>query len=271
MIDIHDHEGNLKHQVPGQVRAPENRPVVMTHCGQLGDFIYAWPAAAWYHKMTGRKIHWVLPRPFGPFRAIESLLMRQVFSAGLTLVDYQVEKYGPGGQPYKFNPWTYLDDSHRTTNDEYFNLGLRGPPDKFVPAFIGEEHGFGWDPEWVLNIDDLDGQGQPRMNTDTQSLRRSWCQDLFTEHANFPKGVARIDMSQDVLYNVRLMAASDRRHCWHSAMAVILYFARMPFNLYRDPGHPPSQLYFPDRSRYLDFTAGSVDICTRGIHPSHAQ
>ncbi len=288
---------------------PAKPPLLATHCGQLGDFVYTWPIAAKLHRDTGRQIHWVLPETFGPFRFIRELLELQSFTAGVTLVPHRIQHFGHGGQPYKFDPRPLLDrDLARLggLTGEYLNFGFRGPPDKFICDFIGEEHGLGWDPDWVLNLGwhgvggealDLDKVRMDAMLPETAMVSRfegylhnapadevlrvlgdnpklhefgrlwrtlppydgfyahvpavlSAEPALYTEHANFPAGVARIDLTKPVLFNARWMAVSRARNCFYSSMAVILYFARVPFTLCRQPGHPPEDKYFPDRRRY---------------------
>jgi hypothetical protein len=203
----------------------------MTHCGKLGDFMYALPVAAWHYRKHGRKIHWVLPRCFPPFRQIESLLMLQEFSAAVTLVDFPVRDYGCGGQPYRFDPARY------GVEGDYVNLGCRGFNDKFITAYMAEEYDFGWDPDWVLNLGNSKEfpRGEPA---------------LYTEQPGFPSDGPRIDFSKDILYTARWMAASKERHCAFSGLAALLYFARVPFFLYRHRRNPPTLNYFPDTTRY---------------------
>jgi hypothetical protein len=218
-------------------------PLILTHCGKLGDFVYAWPIAAWLHRQTGRKIHWVLPRGFGPFRRLESLLLLQEFSAQLTLVDFPVRCFGCGGQPYRFNPGDY------GVPGDYFNLGFRWWPNKFVTPYQAEEHGLGWDPDWVLDLQ-LDGS-KGRASGQSLGPETGIEAMVATEQTAIPAApAARLDLSRDVLFNVRRMAAARERHCFFSGMAAILYFARLRFILYREPWQPRIEYYFPDRTRY---------------------
>lgn len=219
------------------------KPLILTHCGKLGDLIYAWPIAAWLHRTTGRKIHWVLPRRFVPFQRVESLLLRQTFSERLTLVDFPVRCQGCGGQPYHFNPADY------GVAGDYLNLGFRWWPNEFVTPFQAQEHGLGWDPDWVLDIGSHEGRpGDPSQPSRPASEIE---QMVATEQACIPAAPeARLDLRKDVLDNVRRMAAARERHCFFSGLAAILYFARVPFILYREPWQPELDLYFPDRSRY---------------------
>ena len=225
------------------VLSPDLNPLILTHCGKLGDFVYAWPIAAWLYRQTGRKIHWVLPRGFSPFRRVESLLLRQEFSQQLTLVDFPVRCFGCGGQPYRFNPADY------GVAGEYLNLGFRWWANKFVTEYQAEEHGLGWDADWVLdpgleNSKDRALIQDPGAEAGVEAM-------VATEQAAIPAAPsARLDLNQEVLFNVRRLATARERHCFFSGMAAILYFARLPFILYREPWQPSLDLYFPDRSRY---------------------
>ena len=227
-------------------------PLILTHCGKLGDFVYAWPIAAWLHRQTGRKIHWVLPRGFGPFRRLESLLLLQEFSAQLTLADFPVRCFGCGGQPYRFNPGDY------GVPGDYFNLGFRWWPNKFVTPYQAEEHGLGWDADWVLDLQlegskDLASRQSPGPERGIEAM-------VATEQAVIPAAPsARLDLSRDVLFNVRRMAAARERHCFFSGMAAILYFARLPFILYREPWQPRIRVLLPrSDSIRVETTAGRL-------------
>lgn len=206
------------------------QPIVLTHCGKLGDFIHTWPIAAWLHKTTGRKIHWVLPMCFKPFRQIKSLAEHQTFHHDLTLVDYPVQTYGCGGQPYRFNPRKY------GIRGEYYNLGFRDYPDTFATDYQAQEHGFTWDRSWVLNL------GEP-----IQSEMREMV--VMTEQKCMPSlPHQRIDLNKDVLFNAKRMASAYERHCYFSGVATILYFAKIPFVLYRNDWHARNDYYFLDSS-----------------------
>ena len=223
--------------------SPHLNPLILTHCGKLGDFVYAWPIAAWLYRQTGRKIHWVLPRGFTPFRRVESLLLLQEFSERLTLVDFPVRCFGCGGQPYRFNPADY------GVPGENLNLGFRWWANKFVTAYQAEEHGLGWDADWVLDLGLGSSKGrapiqEPGPESEVEAM-------VATEQPAIPAAPsARLDLNQDILFNARRMAAARERHCFYSGMAAILYFARLPFILYREPWQPRLDFYFPERTRY---------------------
>lgn len=202
-------------------------PFILTHCGKLGDFVYTWPIAAWIHRTTGRKVFYVLPRCFRPFSQVQSLLELQSFSAGVALVGHPVRAYGCGGQPYRFNPHDY------GLAGEYANLGCRWWPKKFITEYQAEEHGFGWDPDWVLELGDYAPSDE---------------YEVVTEQLSPVEG--RIDLSKDVLFNARRLAAAKHRACFFSGMAAVLYFARVPFTLVREPWQPTCACYFPDSTRY---------------------
>jgi hypothetical protein len=35
---------------------------------------------------------------------------------------------------------------------EYYNFGFRRTPRKFVPEYVAEEHGLGYDPDFILKL-----------------------------------------------------------------------------------------------------------------------
>lgn len=201
--------------------------MILTHCGKLGDFIYAWPIASWLYKTAGHKIHFVLPRCFKPFTQIESLLKLQDFFGQLTLVDHKVKTYGCGGQPYRFDPADY------GIEDKYYNIGFNTWPNKYVTEYQAEEHGFGYDKEWKLNLGQYNCKPEEIVVTEQLS---PWS--------------ARINLNESILFNARRLASAKKRCCFFSGMAAILYFAQVKFDLFREPWQPDPALYFPDSSRY---------------------
>jgi len=163
--------------------------------------------------------------------------MLQEFSHGLTFVDFPVKTYGCGGQPYHFNPCDY------GVPGTYHNLGFQWwSKGEFVTEYQAKEHNFGWDEDYVLNtgIDPAVYDGDDKKE-EIVGTEQSWLR-LGQEQ--------RLDLSKDVLFNVQRMAFAGKRYCLFSGMAAILYFARMPFYLFREPWQPSLDAYFPDRRRY---------------------
>ena len=221
--------------------------MIVTHTGKLGDFFYCLPVASWIYKQANEKIHFVLPRCFVPFRKIESLLMLQEMTERVSLVDFNVQHYKRGGQPYRLIPACY------GIKGEYVNFGFRnyknrrGPrwlkndlPDKFITEYYADEWGLGWDKSFVLNLGDIGNIEAP----------------VSTEALNIPAAtnagfVEKIDLeNKNILQNLQRMARAERAHCHFSAVAAALYFARVAFTLYRHTNNPPTEYYFPDKSRY---------------------
>ncbi len=265
--------------------------MIFTHPGQLGDFVYTWPIAAWYRVMYNDPIHWVLPRCFGPFRAIEKLLMRQSFTKKVTLVDFPLTGFGLGGQPWDWDPneWLYreqlkaegksgvaLSESLAAALQNgsmpklpYVNFGFRPnqPPGGFITDYLADMARMRWKTDWVLDLGPMTREALPPADPARPfegPMEPAGVEALHTEHANFHKDAARIDCANhDVDWNVRWMRRSKTRHCWFSSIAVILYFARVPFTLYRENACAPTERYFPDRTRFTEVTL------PHGVHPSY--
>jgi hypothetical protein len=184
------------------------------------------PIASWYYKTQGQRIHWVLPKTFAPFTKIESLLRLQPMTANVTLVNHHIQ-FLFGGQPYKFDPADF------GIGGDFINIGFRSHPDKFIPYFYAEEYGLGVDKDFVLEL----GEVEP---TD---------EVLCTEHLQQQLPHAKIfDCSQDVLTNARRMKSARERHCFHSGMGHIMYFANVYFDLWVQ--QHPHHLYFPDHNKF---------------------
>lgn len=203
-------------------------PIILTHCGKLGDFLYSLPIASWLWKTRGQKIHWVLPWGFAPFNDLYRLLYNLPFTERLTLVAHPIYLHGHGGQPYKFNPATY-----GVPEGEYYNIGFRGYPDKFITAYYAEEHGFDWDRDFVLDF----GEVAP-----TERILRTeqWELAEILPHAE----TWQVPMC---LYELgQMLKAAKERHTWYSGPAAMMFLARMPFYLHYEPAHPPRRLFLPE-------------------------
>lgn len=202
-------------------------PIVLTHCGKLGDFLYCLPIASWIWKTTGRPTHWVLPHTFAPFNHIDRLLAALPFTSQATYVNHAIH-FAHGGQPYRFNP-----NDYGVPVGQYFNLGFRGYPDKFVTAYCAEEHGFGWDREFTLEFGDVVPSGKA-IRTEQPEVAEA------APHAEtFP-------VPMDLLELGKLFKAANERHTWYSGPAAMLYLARLPFFLHYETGHPSRRLYLPE-------------------------
>jgi hypothetical protein len=228
--------------------------IILTHTGKLGDMLYSLMIGSWLWKNYNRKIHWVLPRSFGPFRFIENLLMLQSQTEKVTLVDHKIENFSCGGQPYKFDPMIYGIEG------EYFNLGFRGYPDQFIPAFYAKEYGLGIDPDFVLKISDSGtiGDGKPipeGIHPLTNTSGAVW----FVGAPNHQRvlrsselamqmlmpDVEPLPTSIDLLELVRLVAGAKEFHSWYCGIAVLCWLANLPAHVYRVRGHADTRMYFP--------------------------
>lgn len=205
-----------------------NKTIILTHCGKLGDMLYCLPIASQLAKTRGCKIHMVLPGCFPPFRYVEALLMQQPFIEKVTFVDHACNWSGHAGQPYKFDPATF------GIHGEYYNLGFRAYPDKFVTAFVAEEHKLDWDRDFTLNL-------EPNPFMDNGKVYRSEQPEVgvAAPHAEiFP-------IPCDLLWLGRVLAGAKERHLWYSGPAAMMFLARMPFHLHYVLGHPPRYIYLP--------------------------
>jgi len=205
-----------------------SKPITLTHCGKLGDFLYCLPIASWIYKTTGRKIHWVLPHTFEPFNHIDPLLASLPFTEQLTLVNHPIYLHGHGGQPYKFNPADY-----GVQVDEYYNLGFRGYPDKFVTAYCAEEYGFGWDRDYTLEFGDVEPSDKAIRTEQWEVAEKAPHAEPYT-------------IPMDLYALGRLLKAAKERWTWYSGPAALMFLARMPFNLVYEPAHPPRRIYLPE-------------------------
>lgn len=180
--------------------------IAVTHCGKLGDFIACLPVASWLWKTRGKKIHFVLARSFPPFTQIHSLLMLQPMTHDVTLADFPIADWDKGGRPYKHDPRAFGVDVR-----EYYNLGFRRTPRRFVPEYVAEEHSLGVDPEFKLSLGDYLRSDEVLVSDEHMLVEVPQAQTL--------------DLSQDILSNARRMAGAREAHVAQSGMFHILDWA----------------------------------------------
>lgn len=227
------------------------KEIILTHTGKLGDFLYCLPIASWLARERGCKIHWVLPGSFNPFNFISNLLMLQPFTSRVSIVPFEIQNFDCGGQPYKFDPWQFqsplvpvTQERMRGDEGEYYNLGFRSYPDKFISAFYAEEYGLGYDVDFELKIWDQASWLSGIINNlkeNTEILR--------TREAAMAKvapGAEPLPPAVDLLDLARRLAAAKEVHSWYCGIAVLCWFARIPCHVYRVPGHASLDLYFPE-------------------------
>lgn len=229
------------------------KEITLTNTGKLGDFLYCLPVASWLARERGCKIHWVLPSCFGPFNYVQDLLMLQPFTSRVSLVSFKVKNYDCGGQPYRFDPTDYV-----TVHGPFYNLGFRGSPDKFVSAFYAEEHGFGYDRDFRLEIhgrgcaenqlyDDY-GLGAEEPSPTYHRFYESG-EVLRTREGAMSKLAPRASVlppAEDLLALTYRLACAKEVHTWYCGIAVLCWFAGIRATVYRAPGHAPVDLYFSE-------------------------
>lgn len=209
--------------------------IILTMPAKLGDGLYSLMVGSWLHKKYNRSIHWVVPDTFGPFRYIESLLLAQEQTARVTLVPHKIENFGCGGQPYKFDPATFGIEG------EYFNLGFRHSPNKFIPAFYAEEYGLGYDPDFTLVA-----KAHPDYLTDNVFRSSELAMQMIMPE------IKALPNSIDLLELARIMVGAREIHSWYCGIAVLCWLARIPAHVYRVKEHAPMEYYFPNE-RNLTF------------------
>jgi hypothetical protein len=200
--------------------------------------LYALPVAEWFWRTHGRKVHWVLPHGFGPFHYIRDLLLLQEHCHDVTLVHHALANLDAGGQPYRFDPSIFGLDG------EYFNLGFRGYPTKFIPEFYAEEHGFGFVPGYRLRL--WSERGAIEVADQLQRMSEEVLRSGETAMVKFAPHATPLPLVMDLLGLARAVSMAKEFHTWFCGLAVLAYMANVPQHVYRVPGHAPRQLYFPD-------------------------
>ncbi len=179
---------------------------MVTHCGKLGDLIASLPVASWLFKTRGKRIHFVLARSFAPFTLVRSLLMMQEMTAEVTLAEFPVRDWECGGTPYKFDPNRYYVPAM-----EYYNFGFRRHPRRFVPEYVAEEHGLGYDPNFKLSLGDY-----PRTD-------EILCSDEYMRE-EIPQAEP-LDLTEPVLENAQRLAGAKESFVSQSGLFHILDWA----------------------------------------------
>ncbi|MBK6765866.1 MAG: hypothetical protein IPG71_05905 [bacterium] len=218
--------------------------IAVTHCGKLGDFIACLPVASWLHKTRGKRIHFVLARSFQPFTQIRSLLVLQPMTHDVTLTDFPVIDWEKGGRPYKHDPRRY-----GIAVREFYNLGFRRSPRRFVPEYVAEEYGLSYDPDFELKLGDY-----PRTN------------EILVSDAHMLAEVplaTPIDFAADILTNARRMAGARESHVAQSGMFHVLDWAAVtPTRVYVYP-HSKNLHLFTRRLHEFDIQHIARDVRSR--------
>lgn len=125
--------------------------ILICNSGKMGDFFYCLPVASWLARERDCKIHFVLPDNFHPFRYIAPLLLLQPFVSQVSVVPFEVKNWDCGGQPHSWDPRPFVLGCE---DAEYYALGFRSYPNKYVSAFFAEEWGFDYDRGFRLRLYD---------------------------------------------------------------------------------------------------------------------
>jgi hypothetical protein len=191
----------------------KSEEIILTHTGMLGDFFFCLPIASWLFKTHGVKIHWVLVDGFPPFQYLTPLLMRQPFTAKVSLVPHAFH-WECGGQPYKFNPSDY------GIPGEYYNLGFRCFPDKYISAFYAEDHGWDYDKNYRLDLG-------PGISVGDEVVRsREAVMKILAPNAT------PLPPKQDLLELIRRIASAKKVHAWFGGVSIMCHMIKREFICY---------------------------------------
>jgi hypothetical protein len=178
--------------------------------------------------------------------------MLQPFTSRVSLVPFKVQNFDCGGQPYKFDPYQCRSPLQAVSREmiqggqgEFYNLGFRHYPDKYISAFYAEEHGFDYDRDYVIEL----GEVWFRSFAPTNEILRSTesAMEKLVPHAT-PMGT-----HEDLLQLARRMAAAKEVHTWNCGLAILCYLARIPVKVHRVPGHAPIPLYYQGFKDHVAF------------------
>jgi hypothetical protein len=172
----------------------------------------------------------VLARSFEPFTKIKSLLTLQDMTAEVTVAEFPVRDWECGGTPYKFDPKRYY-----VPVGEYYNFGFRRHPRRFVPEYVAEELGIGYDPKFRLSLG-------PYERTD-----EVLCSDPYML-PELPHATP-VDFQDSLLNNARRMAGARESHVSQSGLFHILDWA----------GVRPTRLYIYPHSVNIHLFTRSLD------------
>ncbi len=220
--------------------------MIFTHCGLLGDFMLSWPIASWYYKKTGDKIHFVLP-DIPCFSQVDEVLEVQPFTEKITKVQFKVDNFSRGGQPYNLNPADF------GILGEYFNLGFWSHPDKYCAEFFAEEHGLGVDYDYVLFVEDDESiQKHSKIiatpisdaysENDIELTKRQWGKYMLDNFC--PRDAFKLDLSKSLYYNLKLCKKADHVYSSDGGISIALDFMRVKQTVYyKERETVPGKLY----------------------------
>ena len=204
--------------------------IILTMPPKLGDSLYSLPVGQWLARTRDCKIHWVLGGSFNPFNFMTPLLMQQPFTSRVSVVPHKYLNYDCGGQPYKFNPADFGIEG------DYYNIGFRGYPDKYISAYYAEEHGFNYDRDFRINL------GGPVIHTPEVLRSTEGAMAKLVPYAT-PMGT-----HEDLLTLARRMAGAKETNVWFCGLAILCAMSGIKVRVHRVPGHAYIPLYYtPDQ------------------------
>jgi len=220
--------------------------MIFTHCGLLGDFMLSWPIASWYYKKTGEKIHFVLPN-IPCFSQVDSVLLKQPFTDKITRVDFKVDHFSMGGQPYNINPADF------GITGEFVNLGFYEWPDEYCAKAMADEHGLGVDYDYVMEI--TVDENTPKFDkiiafpivddyeiTASEMTKRQWGKYMLENFC--PRDCHVLDLSKTLYENLQICKNSNHVYCSDGGISIALDLMRVSQTVYyKERATIPGKLY----------------------------
>lgn len=209
--------------------------MIITHCGKFGDFAPCLIIPNYYYKNKNEKTTFILSSWFKSIKGIEEFLLMQDFTEKVIFDKFLPDNFSQGAQPYKFKPESLNDE-------EYFNLGIGGFPNKYLGILYAEEHGLNYDLDINLKfIDENFPEELKNKKTYTHFYDERWDKDRyevrFTE--GLPsEGYESFDPSNSLLHNLNLCYYSSSSVFYPNGFSVLADLCKIDYHLINGSVNP---------------------------------
>lgn len=212
----------------------KDNSVIFTSVSWAGDFFLLWPVASWYYKKHNTKIHFVVSNNYYMYKVVKHFLENQPFCDKVTLIDI-------GSNAWDINNWQFNPADYGISG-LYYNFGfLPQITSMYMPEFYASLHGFEWDVDMELVVQNFSETEKPQKVT----IPIAHEQDRNWSHwkSLMPQDVVELSVNDSFELNVYKLFHAKERHLGTSALSVLTDLLNKDMTLYAYAGFNPSMYY----------------------------
>jgi hypothetical protein len=203
--------------------------MILTFTAAFGDFIPSLIISNYYYKNEKEKTTFVLSSWFKKIVGIEEFLMNQEFTEKVVFDPHMPERFDMGGQPYKFKPVSVEDEN-------YYNLGFREYPNKYLGEFYAEEYDLKFDKDINLKfIDENFPEEYRNLKVYSHFHEDRWDKEryeiTYTKILPEQMGFIPLDITKPLLHNLNVVHYSKENSFYPNGFSVLLDICKVNFSL----------------------------------------